>query len=55
MAEETVSEDVVDAKLEEMREKNSRLVSVEREIANGDTDNIDKEKAKMEVFNLIKA
>ena len=39
--EETVSEEVVDAKLEEMREKNSRLVSVEREIANGDTANID--------------
>lgn len=39
--EETVNEDVVNAKLEEMREKNSRLVSVEREIANGDTANID--------------
>lgn len=39
--EETVSEDVVNAKLEEMREKNSRLVSVEREIENGDTANID--------------
>ena len=38
---ETVNEDVVNAKLEEMREKNSRLVSVEREIANGDTANID--------------
>lgn len=39
--EETVNEDVVNAKLEEMREKNSRLVSVEREIENGDTANID--------------
>lgn len=39
--EETVNEDVVTAKLEEMREKASRLVSVEREIANGDTANID--------------
>ena len=39
--EETVSEEVVNAKLEEMREKNSRLVSVEREIENGDTANID--------------
>ena len=39
--EETLNEDVVNAKLEEMREKNSRLVSVEREIANGDTANID--------------
>lgn len=39
--EETVNEDVVAAKLEEMREKASRLVSVEREIANGDTANID--------------
>lgn len=39
--EETVNEDVVTAKLEEMREKSSRLVSVEREIANGDTANID--------------
>ena len=38
---ETVNEDVVNAKLEEMREKGSRLVSVEREIANGDTANID--------------
>lgn len=38
---ETVSEEVVNAKLEEMREKGSRLVSVEREIANGDTANID--------------
>lgn len=39
--EETVNEDVVTAKLEEMREKGSRLVSIEREIANGDTANID--------------
>ena len=39
--EETLNEDVVNAKLEEMREKHSRLVSVEREIANGDTANID--------------
>lgn len=39
--EETVNEDAVTAKLEEMREKGSRLVSVEREIANGDTANID--------------
>lgn len=39
--EETVNEDLVTAKLEEMREKNSRLVSVEREIENGDTANID--------------
>lgn len=39
--EETLNEDVVNAKLEEMREKASRLVSVEREIANGDTANID--------------
>ncbi len=39
--EETVNEDVVTAKLEEMREKASRLVSVEREIVNGDTANID--------------
>lgn len=39
--EDTLNEDVVNAKLEEMREKNSRLVSVEREIANGDTANID--------------
>lgn len=39
--EETLNEDVVNAKLEEMREKNSRLVSVEREIENGDTANID--------------
>ena len=39
--EETVNEDAVTAKLEEMREKASRLVSVEREIANGDTANID--------------
>lgn len=39
--EKTVNEDVVTAKLEEMREKSSRLVSVEREIANGDTANID--------------
>ena len=38
---ETVNEDVVNAKLDEMREKGSRLVSVEREIANGDTANID--------------
>ena len=38
---ETVNEDVINAKLEEMREKGSRLVSVEREIANGDTANID--------------
>lgn len=38
---ETVNEDVVNAKLGEMREKGSRLVSVEREIANGDTANID--------------
>ena len=38
---ETVNEDVVKAKLDEMREKGSRLVSVEREIANGDTANID--------------
>ena len=40
-ADETVNEEVVNAKLEEMRERNSRLVSVEREIANGDTANID--------------
>ncbi|WP_343338228.1 Trigger factor [Terrisporobacter petrolearius] len=39
--EETINEDAVTAKLEEMREKGSRLVSVEREIANGDTVNID--------------
>ncbi len=39
--EETLNEEVVNAKLEEMREKASRLVSVEREIANGDTANID--------------
>lgn len=39
--EETINEDAVTAKLEEMREKGSRLVSVEREIANGDTANID--------------
>jgi len=39
--EETVNGDAVTAKLEEMREKGSRLVSVEREIANGDTANID--------------
>ena len=38
---ETVNEDVVNAKLDEMREKGSRLVYVEREIANGDTANID--------------
>ena len=38
---ETVSEDVINSKLEEMREKASRLVSVEREIAKGDTANID--------------
>lgn len=38
---ETINEDAVTAKLEEMREKGSRLVSVEREIANGDTVNID--------------
>ncbi len=38
---ETVSEEAITAKLEEMREKGSRLVSVEREIANGDTANID--------------
>ena len=38
---ETVNEDVVNAKLDEMREKGSRLISVEREIANGDTANID--------------
>ena len=38
---ETVNEDVVNAKLDEMREKGSRLVSVEREIANGATANID--------------
>ena len=38
---ETVNEDVVNTKLDEMREKGSRLVSVEREIANGDTANID--------------
>ncbi|MGN1033662.1 MAG: trigger factor [Intestinibacter sp.] len=38
---ETVNEDVVNAKLDEMRERGSRLVSVEREIANGDTANID--------------
>ena len=37
----TVSEEVVNAKLEEMREKNSRLVSAEKEIENGDTANID--------------
>lgn len=39
--EEAINEDAVTAKLEEMREKGSRLVSVEREIANGDTANID--------------
>ena len=39
--EDTLNEDVVNAKLDEMREKGSRLVSVEREIANGDTANID--------------
>lgn len=39
--EETLNEEVVNAKLEEMRAKNSRLVSVEREIENGDTANID--------------
>jgi len=39
--EEAINEDAVTAKLEEMREKGSRLVSVEREIANGDTTNID--------------
>ncbi|MEG1409444.1 MAG: trigger factor [Terrisporobacter sp.] len=39
--EETVNEELINARLEEMREKNSRLVSVEREIANGDTANID--------------
>ena len=39
--EETLNEELVNAKLEEMREKASRLVSVEREIANGDTANID--------------
>lgn len=39
--EETLNEEVITAKLEEMREKNSRLVSVEREIENGDTANID--------------
>ena len=39
--EETVNEEAVEARLEEMRQKGSRLVSVEREIANGDTANID--------------
>lgn len=39
--EETLDEEVVNSKLEEMREKNSRLVSVEREIENQDTANID--------------
>ena len=38
--EETVNEDVVTAKLEKKKKKASRLVSVEREIANGDTANI---------------
>ena len=39
--EETVNDELINARLEEMREKNSRLVSVDREIANGDTANID--------------
>ena len=39
--EETVNDELINARLEEMRERNSRLVSVEREIANGDTANID--------------
>lgn len=39
--EETVNEELINTRLEEMREKNSRLVSVEREIVAGDTANID--------------